>query len=41
VLGGRRGQSLAEPRSFAEWATATGRTATGLVISAARRPATA
>jgi GntR family transcriptional regulator len=41
VLGGRRSQSFAELRSFAEWATATGRTATGLVITTTRRRATA
>jgi GntR family transcriptional regulator len=41
VLGGRRSQNFTELRSFAQWAAAMGRTATGLVISTARRPATA
>jgi GntR family transcriptional regulator len=41
VLGSHRSQSFTELRSFAQWAAATGRRATGLVITSARRPATA
>jgi GntR family transcriptional regulator len=41
VLGNRRSQSFAELRSFAQWARAMGRTATGRVIEQYRRPATA
>jgi GntR family transcriptional regulator len=41
VLGGRRSQNFTELRSFAQWAAAMGRTATGLVISSVRRAATA
>jgi GntR family transcriptional regulator len=40
VLAGRRSQSFAELRSFAQWARAIGRTATGSVVSTERRPAT-
>jgi GntR family transcriptional regulator len=40
VLGNRRSQSFAELRSFAQWARAMGRTATGRVIDQQRRPAT-
>jgi GntR family transcriptional regulator len=40
VLGNRRSQSFAELRSFAQWARAMGRTATGHVIEQHRRPAT-
>ncbi|MFJ6939869.1 GntR family transcriptional regulator [Streptomyces sp. NPDC101132] len=40
VLASRRSQSFAELRSFAEWAAAMGRTATGLVVESAYRPAT-
>src|SRR5882757_7288643 len=40
VLAGRRSQSFAELRSFAQWAHAMGRSATGSVVSAERRPAT-
>ncbi|MGW4160516.1 GntR family transcriptional regulator [Streptomyces sp. NPDC004788] len=40
VLAGRRSQSFAELRSFAQWAQAMGRTATGHVISQEYRPAT-
>jgi GntR family transcriptional regulator len=39
VLAGRRRQSFAELRSFAQWAHAIGRTATGSVVSTERRPA--
>ncbi|MFC1416953.1 GntR family transcriptional regulator [Streptacidiphilus cavernicola] len=41
VLGNRRSQSFAELRSFAQWARAMGRTATGRVVEQHRRPATA
>ncbi|MGW5422278.1 GntR family transcriptional regulator [Streptomyces sp. NPDC003943] len=41
VLAGRRSQSFAELRSFAQWAQAMGRTATGQVISQEYHPATA
>ncbi|OII65319.1 GntR family transcriptional regulator [Streptomyces sp. CC53] len=41
VLASRRSQSFAELRSFAEWARAMGRTATGEVVESERRPATA
>lgn len=41
VLASRRSQSFAELRSFAQWARAMGRTATGEVVSSERRPATA
>ncbi|MEU6894903.1 GntR family transcriptional regulator [Streptomyces sp. NPDC046557] len=41
VLAGRRSQSFAELRSFAQWADAMGHTSTGQVISSSRRPATA
>ncbi|TDU06295.1 GntR family transcriptional regulator [Streptomyces sp. 846.5] len=41
VLGNRRSQSFAELRSFAQWARAMGRTASGRVIEQYRRPATA
>src|SRR5689334_23652522 len=41
VLPGRRSQSFAELRSFAQWARAMGRHATGSVVSSGRRPATA
>jgi GntR family transcriptional regulator len=41
VLASRRSQSFAELRSFAQWARAIGRTATGSVVSTERRPATA
>lgn len=41
VLTSRRSQSFAELRSFAQWARSMGRSATGLVISTGRRPATA
>ncbi|MBZ4016411.1 GntR family transcriptional regulator [Streptomyces purpurogeneiscleroticus] len=41
VLASRRSQSFTELRSFAQWARAMGRTATGLVAAAERRPATA
>jgi GntR family transcriptional regulator len=40
VLGGHRSHNFAELRSFAQWARAMGRTATGLVIDSRRRPAT-
>jgi len=40
VLGNRRSQSFAELRSFAQWARAMGRVATGHVIDQHRRPAT-
>jgi GntR family transcriptional regulator len=40
VLASRRSQTLAELRSFAQWARAMGRTATGQVITSERRPAT-
>jgi GntR family transcriptional regulator len=38
VLASRRSQSFAELRSFAQWAGAMGRTATGRVVSSAYRP---
>jgi GntR family transcriptional regulator len=41
VLASRRSQSFAELRSFAQWARAMGRRATGSVVSTSRRPATA
>ncbi|MEU6978650.1 MULTISPECIES: GntR family transcriptional regulator [unclassified Streptomyces] len=41
VLAGRRSQSFAELRSFAQWAQAMGRTATGRVVAQEYRPATA
>ncbi|MER5833404.1 GntR family transcriptional regulator [Streptomyces sp. NPDC002130] len=41
VLAGRRSQSFAELRSFAQWAQAMGREATGRVITQDYRPATA
>lgn len=41
VLAGRRSQSFAELRSFAQWARAMGREATGHVVTQERRPATA
>lgn len=41
VLGGRRSHNFAELRSFAQWARAMGRTATGQVIHSVRRAATA
>jgi GntR family transcriptional regulator len=40
VLGTGGSQDFAELRSFAQWAKAMGRTATGLVIESQRRPAT-
>ncbi|MEW2497370.1 GntR family transcriptional regulator [Streptomyces nodosus] len=40
VLASRRSQSFAELRSFAQWARAMGREATGQVVSQERRPAT-
>ncbi|TQJ92063.1 GntR family transcriptional regulator [Streptomyces sp. SLBN-31] len=41
VLAGRRSQSFAELRSFAQWARAMGREATGHVVSQGYLPATA
>lgn len=41
VLASRRSQSFAELRSFAQWARAMGREATGHVVEQERRPATA
>ncbi|MEU8616460.1 GntR family transcriptional regulator [Streptomyces sp. NPDC048623] len=41
VLAPRRSQSFAELRSFAQWAQAMGRTATGHVVAQEYRPATA
>jgi GntR family transcriptional regulator len=41
VLAGRRSQSFAELRSFAQWARAMGRDATGRVVSSRLLPATA
>ncbi|MCW7991134.1 GntR family transcriptional regulator, partial [Streptomyces platensis subsp. clarensis] len=41
VLAGRRSQSFAQLRSFAQWAQAMGRTATGRVVEQEYRPATA
>ncbi|MEX0171155.1 GntR family transcriptional regulator [Streptomyces sp. LMG1-1-1.1] len=41
VLAPRRSQSFAELRSFAQWAQANGRTATGRVVAQEYRPATA
>ncbi|WP_262062326.1 GntR family transcriptional regulator [Streptomyces sp. STR69] len=41
VLASRRSQSFAELRSFAEWARAMEREATGLVVAQEYRPATA
>jgi GntR family transcriptional regulator len=41
VLASRRSQSFAELRSFAQWARAMGREATGLVVAQEYRPATA
>ncbi|MFD5080259.1 GntR family transcriptional regulator [Streptomyces sp. NPDC058371] len=41
VLAGRRSQSFAELRSFAQWARAMGRDATGRVVSSQLLPATA
>jgi GntR family transcriptional regulator len=41
VLASRRSQSFTELRSFAQWARAMGRSATGSVVSSKRRPATA
>ncbi|MEZ0093460.1 GntR family transcriptional regulator [Streptacidiphilus sp. EB129] len=41
VLGNKRSQSFAELRSFAQWAGAMGRTASGRVVEQFRRPATA
>jgi GntR family transcriptional regulator len=40
VLAGRRSQSFEELRSFAQWARAMGREATGRVVSSGYRPAT-
>ncbi|MET7310749.1 GntR family transcriptional regulator [Streptomyces sp. NPDC005571] len=40
VLASRRNQSFAELRSFAQWARAMGRTATGRVVSSQYRPTT-
>ncbi|MFF2773877.1 GntR family transcriptional regulator [Streptomyces sp. NPDC058052] len=40
VLAGRRSQSFAELRSFAQWAQAMGREATGRVLAQEYRPAT-
>jgi GntR family transcriptional regulator len=40
VLASRRSQSFSELRSFAQWARAMDRSATGSVISSKRRPAT-
>ncbi|MCZ7417385.1 GntR family transcriptional regulator [Streptomyces sp. WMMC897] len=40
VLASRRSQSFAELRSFAQWARAMGRTATGRVVATEYRPAT-
>ncbi|MFF0549613.1 GntR family transcriptional regulator [Streptomyces sp. NPDC004311] len=40
VLAGRRSQSFGELRSFAQWAAAMGRSATGTVVSTRYRPAT-
>lgn len=40
VLAGSRSQSFAELRSFAQWARAMGREATGHVVTQERRPAT-
>ncbi|MDF3302393.1 GntR family transcriptional regulator [Streptomyces tropicalis] len=40
VLAGRRSQSFAELRSFAQWARAMGREATGRVVAQEFRPAT-
>jgi GntR family transcriptional regulator len=40
VLASRRNQSFAELRSFAQWAYAMGREATGRVVSSRYRPAT-
>ncbi|MEV5968415.1 GntR family transcriptional regulator [Streptomyces sp. NPDC051921] len=40
VLAGRRSQSFAELRSFAQWAQAIGREATGHVVAQEYRPAT-
>ncbi|WP_282697716.1 GntR family transcriptional regulator [Streptomyces sp. CC208A] len=40
VLAGRRSQSFAELRSFAQWAQAMGREATGRVVAQEYRPAT-
>ncbi|MGW1782017.1 GntR family transcriptional regulator [Streptomyces sp. NPDC002143] len=39
VLASRRSQSFAELRSFAQWARAMGREATGLVVAQEHRPA--
>ncbi|MYX35615.1 MULTISPECIES: GntR family transcriptional regulator [Streptomycetaceae] len=41
VLASRRSQSFAELRSFAQWARAMGRAASGTVVRAETRPATA
>ena len=41
VLASRRSQSFGELRSFAQWARAMNRTATGAVVASERRPATA
>ncbi|MFF9769570.1 GntR family transcriptional regulator [Streptomyces sp. NPDC014636] len=41
VLASRRSQNFAELRSFAQWARAMGREATGHVVSQEHRPATA
>lgn len=41
VLASRRSQSFAELRSFAQWARAMGRAATGAVVHTETRPATA
>ncbi|MFJ4835177.1 GntR family transcriptional regulator [Streptomyces sp. NPDC088747] len=41
VLAGRRSQSFAELRSFAQWARAMGREATGRVVAQEYRPASA
>ncbi|MEU6300592.1 GntR family transcriptional regulator [Streptomyces erythrochromogenes] len=40
VLASRRSQSFGELRSFAQWAAAMGRTATGRVVGSQYRPAT-
>lgn len=40
VLAGRRSQSFAEPRGFAQWAQSMGREATGRVVAQEYRPAT-
>jgi GntR family transcriptional regulator len=40
ILASRRSQSFEELRSFAQWARAMGREATGLVVASQHRPAT-